>query len=269
MGFLEAFLLGIVQGLAEFLPISSSGHLVIFQKWLGVENHDLAFDVVVHLGTLLSVLTIYRSVIFRIGRELFVLENWKNIKGGVHLALAVVIATIPTAVIGLLFKDFFTDLFSDIRSVGLLMVFTGTVLFATRWLGQKSFSGISEFRQLPQISFIKAFILGFFQALAIAPGVSRSGMTIVGGLFLKENGKDSALFSFLLAIPAILGAALLQLNDLSFAGGDWGYLLVGLVSSYITGVLGLWFILKVIGRGRLEVFAVYMWLVGLAAFWLG
>ncbi len=267
MDVLTAALLGIVQGLAEFLPISSSGHLVLFQKWLGVEQHDLTFDVIVHVGTLFSVLTVYRSVIGKILKDIFLIRNWKNLSGGVHLSVAVVVATVPTAVIGLLFKSEFTRLFSSVQAVGLLMIMTGVLLFATRWLGQRNFDGFGEFSVLPRISFKKAFIIGVLQALAIAPGVSRSGMTIVGGLFLGEKGKSAALFSFLLAIPAILGAAVLQLRNLSFSGDVFGYLVVGLIFSYISGLLGLWLIIRVVGRGRLEVFAFYMWFMGVVALW--
>ena len=129
MDVLTAIVLGIIQGLTEFLPVSSSGHLVIFQKWLGIQEHNLAFDVVVHVGTLFSVLTFYRRIIFKITKDILNPVHWKNRTGGVHLLGAVVVATIPTAVIGVLFRHQFKMIFSNINVVGALMIVTGGFFF--------------------------------------------------------------------------------------------------------------------------------------------
>lgn len=265
LNWIQAFFLGVVQGLTEFLPVSSSGHLVVFQKILEVDNNSLVFDVAVHLGTLLSVVTVYRSQIWKILKDLFAYFKNRQINQGVHLFVVVVIGSIPTALIGFTLKDLFESLFSNLFAVGLFFCVTGVLLFLTR--GRTLASAKDDFSDLSGIEKVtikQALIIGVAQGAAIAPGVSRSGTTIATGILLGVPRKIAALFSFMLSIPAVMGAALLQLKDV--ANLDEGFLVslsVGLVVSYFAGLVGLSGVLHFVKKGRLEVFSVYLWILGI------
>ena len=274
MDFFQAVILGIVQGLTEFLPVSSSGHLVLFQKFLGIEEHSLIFDVAVHLGTLASVITVY----FRFIRNTTV-SGVKSISSGtmspeLKLILFVVAATIPTAVIGLSFKSTFESLFSNIMAVGICLTLTGFLLLLTRGRGEerqqdgKAFLSFS-IEDLTTLSWQKALLIGLAQAGAIAPGISRSGTTIAVAILLGLPRNLAALFSFMLAIPAILGAGILQLKGITHLGPqDIMGLGVGFAVAYVSGLAGLLGVLHFVKKGRLEVFTVYLWILGGACvFW--
>ncbi len=265
MSLLAAVLLGLVQGMTEFLPVSSSGHLVLFQALLGVQQHDLAFDISAHLGTLLSIFTVFHRVILQTLRDLWAGLQERKINSGVRLVLYVVIGSLPTAVIGLGFKESFERLFDSTQAVGFFLLVTGLLLFLTRKkksqdkaLGEE----LSRAEDLQGLSWRKSLVIGVAQGLAIAPGISRSGATIATGLFLNVSRKSAAMFSFMLSIPAILGASLLELKDVDWQSQDLSYLWVGGLSSYIFGLLGLWLVLKLTTQGRLEIFSYYLWVVG-------
>lgn len=269
MSIWEALFLGIVQGLTEFLPISSSGHLVIFQKLLGLAEHDLTYDVVAHLGTLLSVVVVYRKVLGEIGSDLFTSLKSQKMTEGLKLMVFIVLATLPTGLMGLIFKDLFESLFNQLTAVGFFLMVTGVLLFATRRFSGGGFDQVSVQALNSQLSYKKALAIGFFQGLAITPGISRSGTTIATGLFLKLDKNSAALFSFMIAIPAILGAVVLQLRDVQWSAESLGYLGAGFVSAFLFGWLGLSAILAAIRRGRLDIFSVYLWTVGLACILAG
>lgn len=270
MDWLQAIILGIVQGVTEFLPVSSSGHLVIFQKLVGIEQHSLAFDVAAHLGTLCSVITIYFGLIRSVAKETLAFPFRREVTPRVRLAFFVAAGSVPTAVIGLSLKDTFESLFSNLVAVGCFLIVTGTVLFLTR--KSTSADGPTDYRSainIDQLTYQKALLIGVAQGMAIAPGISRSGMTIAAGLFLGLPSNVAAMFSFMLAIPAVLGAGILQLKDVTWSAGVVNSLATGFVVAYISGVVGLWMVLHFVKKGRLQVFSAYLWIVGLSAIWWG
>ncbi len=264
MNQLEAVLLGVIQGLTEFLPISSSGHLVLFQRLVGLTQHDIAFDVVVHLGTLLSVITIYRkTLIDLLGECLLILKAGTRKTERSKLILWIIAGSIPTAIMGLLLKDFFESLFSNLLSVGISLWITGIFLFLTKRVNRTE-SAVTSYdlkQAVETLSLKKALLIGFAQGCAIAPGISRSGMTIAAALFLGVERSTAALFSFLLAIPAVSGAALLELRDVNW-NQNWQSCLTGFLVSYMAGLIGLTLVIRAVKRGRLEIFSPYLLLVG-------
>ena len=273
MDWITAVLLGAVQGLTEFLPVSSSGHLVIGQKFLGVEVHDILFDVVVHVGTLLAVLVVYKNIILDITKDIFRGISAKEMTNGLRVLLYMFIASIPTALIGLSFKDKFEALFHNINAVAYFLAFTGFVLLLQKFLRKNQKEDSMEKIKLDS-SLLEGFhwklavLVGLAQSFAIAPGVSRSGMTISMALILGLSGSQAALFSFLIAIPAILGASLLQLKDASFSLVDWNTMGLGFLSAFVFGYFGLKAVLKLVKKQRLEVFCLYLWILSLSLLFL-
>lgn len=263
MTIFEAFWLGILQGLTEFLPVSSSGHLVIAQAVAGIRNPGIAFEIYVHFGTLLSILVIFRNdlseiIISFIGK----LKSPKTLISGYQedkhyrLLILLLIATIPAGVIGLLFKDFFEATFSDINFVGFALILTGIILFISKFAVNRN----------KEVCRKRALLIGFAQALAIFPGISRSGTSITAAMISGVSGEQSARFSFLLAIPAIAGATLLQLLDISSSGaGNISYVIagVGIVSSFITGTLAISLLMQVMRKGKMHYFSGYCIAAGL------
>lgn len=242
---MKYILLGIIQGLTEFLPVSSSGHLVIFQSLLQLP-HSIAFDVVVHLATALAVVVYFRRDILK----LFTSER--------KMLWLIIIATIPTGLMGLFFKDFFESLFSSVMAVGFFLIITGLVIVLAEWVGKGR-------RQLGEMNFWDAILIGLAQGCAIAPGLSRSGTTISASLGRNLNRTLAARFSFLLSIPAILGAGLLQSKAIIAAGtigiGFWP-LFLGFVAAFISGWLAIKIFMNIIQRTSIRIFAYYCFVLG-------
>jgi len=252
MNIFEAAILGIVQGLTEFLPVSSSGHLVIGQELLNISVPGNAFEVVVHLGTLVSVLIVFWNDIWQLLTSLKSLTTRKYI-------LAIMIGTIPAVIIGLLFKDIITEAFENIRIVAITLMITGVILLSTKLINTKQ----------GDVSIGRGLLVGIAQAMAIIPGISRSGMTISLCLYLGIAPEKAAKFSFLLAIPAIAGAGLLTGLDLmesSEPSLPWSVLIVGFLSSLIVGGVSLKWLLGLIKSGKFYWFGVYCLFVGLLSF---
>lgn len=266
MDLIQSIVLGIIQGITEFLPVSSSGHLVVFQKLLGIENHDLAFDVAAHLGTLLTVFTFYFKTIKTTAKDVLLYPLHKQYTAPVHLFLMMFVASLPTAIIGLTLKDHFEALFSNINAVGVAFLITGLVLFLTRKVGGESeITDLNRVEPIKKMKIWQALVIGFAQSFAITPGISRSGSTIAAGLFVGMDRNTSALFSFMISIPAVLGAGILQLKDISV--WDQSVFLslgTGFLTAYFSGLVGLWGILKVVKKGKLQTFSLYLWLLGSA-----
>lgn len=256
----QAVLLGVVQGLTEFLPVSSDGHLVIFQHLLGLTESQLLLDVMLHLGTLVAVLVVFRDDLILITRALFraIIGNHSPPdRNALRLMFLVITATFPTAIIGLVFKELFESLFASLVAAGAGLLVTGTILWASRY-GSKANKGIDK------ISFMNAFIIGVCQSVAILPGVSRSGTTISVALMMGVERGLAARFSFLLAIPAILGAGILQVGDLTTIEPGMGpVILAGVVISALVGYVALKILLRVLIAGNFSLFAHYCWVVGL------
>ncbi len=249
---LEASILAIVQGLTEFLPVSSSGHLALASTLLDVPEGGLAFDIVLHLGTLVAVFVFYWKDIVALIRGIISREKKSLVLGGTLLA-----GTVPVAIGGLLLGDFIEGLFSNILFVSCALAFTGTVLFFSGRI--KPRSSVNN----PGITFKRGLIVGLAQTIAIFPGVSRSGTTICTGLWAGLSREEAARYSFLLAIPAILGAAAKELPSAS-----WSIPLVNVaIGFFVSAVVGfgaISLLVKFVKQGKLTGFAWYCWTVALA-----
>lgn len=245
---LEAALWGLIQGLTEFLPISSSGHLVLIPALFGQEGPDLATSAILHLGTLAAVLAYFRSDLLQMAKF--------DAPGRKFIGL-LLLGTIPAAAIGLTFGDQIDEMSSNPRWVALALMATGILLIATRFIkiGQREVSAT----EVPDAVFI-----GTIQAFALIPGVSRSGMTISAALSRGYDPVQAARFSFLLGVPAIAGAGLLSLPDL-FEGGLRTELLVGMLVAAVSGYAAIALLLRLMARIGLSPFGVYCIGIGLVA----
>lgn len=269
-GWLQALILGVVQGLTEFLPVSSSGHLVLAQQWLGEGflflQEAVAFDLVLHVGTLLPVLYFYRADLVAIVQSIFRDAPTKHeggpmgwLKADHHrwLAFLVVVATIPTGLMGVGLKDFFESIFHDAATVCGAMFFTGCVLYSTRFFGKAE-------GQKRDFTIGMALLIGLAQGFAITPGISRSGSTIAVALMLGLDRDLAARFSFLLSIPAILGACVLVLKDgVKISPDSFPALGVGFFASMFVGYGALSMLVALVKRGGLHKFAYYLWPVSI------
>ncbi|MCF8070251.1 MAG: undecaprenyl-diphosphatase UppP [Desulfobacterales bacterium] len=265
MDLFQAVVLGIIQGLTEFLPISSSGHLIIFQHLFGLTEPALFFDISLHVGTLIAVIVFFRRDIRNILSALQKLIINNSQFSAVHenpdirITFLIILGSVPTAIIGLFFKNIADRIFSSVTLTGIMLLITGLFLWSTRWIKKTG-------KDVLKVSVLKAFIIGTVQGLAILPGISRSGSTIVAGLFLGLNRETAAKYSFLLSIPAIIGAEILSLKDLfnDSAVLDLATCL-GTVAAGITGYCSLKLLLFIIKKGKLHLFAPYCWLAGVVA----
>jgi len=255
---LGALFLGLLQGLTEFLPVSSSGHLVLFQQFFDIGDDEVLFDLVLHLGTLVPILWFYRRDVGGIARDAVSGEAPFLQRDGVRLLLFIAVASVPTALIGLLFEDLFEALFARPAVLVVTFSITGALLFASR----RYLSGDIGLRQLGAK---EALILGLAQGLAITPGISRSGTTISVALMLGLNRELAARFSFLMSVPAILGAVVLRGRDVDLAGLDWAMLGTGGLAAMVSGYAALVLLVGLVKRGHLSRFAWYCWFAAAAA----
>jgi len=258
MDFWRAIELGLVQGLTEFLPVSSSGHLVLAEHLLGVDPPGISFEVVLHLGTLLAVLVYFRHRLWDIGQDLVQRRTVANRHDGRKYFLALVIGTIPAGVAGILFKDQVEAAFSAPKAAAAFLLVTGVFLLATR---------LARGMQRP-LTLPRAFLVGCAQAVALLPGISRSGSTMSAAMGLGISPAAAAEFSFILSIPAILGATVLSVGE-ALAEGISGpiaavYALGGCVAALV-GYASLWLLFGMIKKGRFWWFGVYCLVVGIAS----
>ena len=265
MDIIKAIILGIVQGLTEFLPISSSGHLVLAAEFLNFHEEGVAFEVFVHLGTLLSVLIAFRADIINMITAPFKIWWHKNqnpeIREYALWDLYIIVGTLPAAAIGLAFKDLIESFFSNIVLVIFMLFITGTFLLIS-----------AKFKkQDGHVTLLRSFIIGCAQACAILPGISRSGATIVTGMAIGVEREKAARFSFILSIPAILGAGVLKINDLansSISQMEVVYFLAGALAAFVSGYAAILWLMNLIKKGRLHHFSYYCYgLVILALLW--
>lgn len=260
MSAFQAIILGILQGLTEFLPVSSSGHLVLVPWLLGWEKADLTFDTMVHLGTLLAVVVYFRADIWQIIWGVLATLRDRSLENSYgRLGWLIVLGSIPAAVAGLLFEDFFEALFGSPLIAACLILVTGLILFLSERMSQRS-------REIESMGVKDSLLIGLAQAGAIAPGISRSGSTIAMALALNISREAAARFSFLLALPIILGAGLLKLKDTIEAGvsnSEISLLVIGFVTAAISGYACVTFLLAYIKRRSLYVFTAYCWAFGL------
>ncbi len=267
MTILKAIILGIIQGLTEFLPVSSSGHLAVAQQLLKVpEDRILFFTIMLHIGTLFSIFFVYSEDIamiiiefFRLIKETAMGKGFKINNEHRRLGVFIIIATIPTGLMGILFGNIFESFFSSTLIIGVALIITGTLL----WLAERFNRGN---RNVQDMHWLDATIVGIFQGLAITPGLSRSGSTIVGSLFRGFNKELATKFSFLVSIPAILGAAILEFkNVLKFGTGDisMGVTIAGILAAFISGLFAIRALINLIKKEKLYYFSFYTWAAGL------
>jgi undecaprenyl-diphosphatase len=248
---LQAILLGILQGLTEFLPVSSSGHLELFKYFLGFEpESSLMFTVVVHFATALSTLVVFRKDVWEIISKIGKKEER-------NFALMIVISMIPAALVGVFLDDWLEVLFQEqIILVSMMLIVTGLLLIYT----DKQVNNTSE------VTFKKAFIIGIAQAIAILPGISRSGATIATSVFLKIDRHKAARFSFLMVVPLIFGKMAKDLleGDFDSTNGEMSLLIAGFISAFIVGLIACIWMIKLVVKARLRYFGYYCF--GLAVF---
>ena len=260
----SAMFLGVVQGVTEYLPVSSSGHLTLAQHLLGFTEPEIFFDIVLHIGTLAAVTWYYRQSLFSSIME--TVGGLRSIAGGgstkalmaesegFRLWALVFIALIPTGIIGLSMKKWFEAMFEQPALVGVMLIITGVILFLTRFSRQKG-AGILD------MSIMAALAVGAVQGLAVAPGVSRSGATICVALFLGVERETAARFSFILSIPAVLGALILKMRE-DLGDVAPAAMATGFVTSTVVGYLCLALLIFIIKQGKLSWFSAYCVAVG-------
>lgn len=275
MTILEAIVLGVLQGLTEFLPVSSSGHLVLMQHFLGIKESQLFFDVMLHFGTLGAVIIVYYRLIGSLVRTgfstLFQPDFYRHpqltTNNTPHLKLLwfLLLGSIPTGLIAILFKDSLEAIFDKPMVVSSMLIITGLILQLSRLRQKRRQTGTP----------LQAWhtpLVGAVQGLAIIPGISRSGSTISIALLLGLSPQVAAQYSFLLSIPAILGAVVLKLKDVGEITISSTAIIVGTLTSFIVGYIALRFLLAILNRGKFSIFSYYCFALGTVAamsIWLG
>ncbi len=258
--------MGIIQGITEFLPVSSSGHLVIFQKLFKFDPPSIFFEVLVHFGTLLAIAIVFHK---ELGEMFSSLIRWiqsgfkkpvsasdesRNLK----MIQMILVATVITCILGFTFKDYVEKSFTSVKLTGFMLLITGLILLSSRFIQDKSF------KDLGKMSFSNSVIIGIAQTLALLPGISRAGTTISTGMFLKLERDLAARFSFFIAIPAVLGAVALKSLDLT--PQDFKMLpslLPGFIASIVTGVLAIKILLRHISGGKFWLYSFWCFTAGL------
>ena len=271
MTLFESIILGLVQGLAEFLPISSSGHLAALQYIFGIDGSNvLTCTVMLHFGTLVAIFVVYWKDIVDLVKELFATIKDICTGQGVQvnkndtrkLGFMIITASVPTAIIGLLLNDFFESLYARMTVIGVCLIITGCGLFfAERYGGGK--------RTIKDMNFRNAFFIGLCQSVAIMPGISRSGATMIGGLACKFDRAFAVRYAFLISIPSVLGAFLLEVPEAvrsvsDGTGMSLGVMLAGIAVAAVSGYAAIKVMIKAVTNKKLMYFSVYTWIAGAA-----
>lgn len=268
MSIIEAILLGLVQGLTEFLPVSSSGHLVLLQSFMGLADTNFAFTLMLHLGTFLAVVIAYfdsvKNMIIEFFKMLFDLITFK----GPHLEkskyrkyiIYIIIGSIPAGIVGVLFDDYFEAIFANVTVVAFTLLITGGILIGAEYLMQRG----KNKKEIENLGYWNALSVGVFQMCAIMPGVSRSGSTIFAGLLSGLKREDAVEFAFLLSLPASLGSLLLNLNDVAHMTQAISWLPVGIgfFVSMVVGYFSIRLLNAMVKKGSLVPFAIYCFAIG-------
>jgi undecaprenyl-diphosphatase len=251
---IKAIILGIIQGLTEFLPVSSSGHLVIFSELLGFKEQGIAFEVFLHLGTLVAVLIYFRKEIVQLLIAPYQIwikkDGTEENKEYLNWDIQIIIATIPAVIIGLAFKDQIEAAFSNVFMVYFMLIITGLLMFSIPYIKQRD----------NKITVKRSFLIGMAQAFAILPGISRSGSTIFTGVIQGIKSETAAKFSFLMSVPVILGAVILKTKDLLEvppSSAEMMNLIVGTIASAIAGYFAIIWIMDFVKKGKLQWFGYY------------
>lgn len=271
MGYIEAIVLGLVQGLSEFLPISSSGHLALLEKLFEIKEESvLFFAVLLHIGTLVSIFIVYHEDIYALIKELGLL--FKDIFSGKglrieerpirKLGIMIIVSSIPTAIMGLLFSNFIDKVFGSLIVISICWIITGFILFFSEKLKSNS-------KEIEGMKYRNAIFIGICQGLAIMPGISRSGSTIVGSLVTGLKREFAVEFAFLISIPAILGSAILEFPKAIKAGIDpstIGPMIVGFLVAAISGYFAITTMIRIVSKHKMIYFSYYVWVIGVGTF---
>lgn len=271
MGYIEAIVLGLVQGLSEFLPISSSGHLALLENLFEIrEESVLFFAVLLHIGTLVSIFIVYHEDIYALIKELGLL--FKDIFSGKglrieerpirKLGIMIIVSSIPTAIMGLLFSNFIDKVFGSLIVISICWIITGFILFFSEKLKTNS-------KEIEGMKYRNAIFIGICQGLAIMPGISRSGSTIVGSLVTGLKREFAVEFAFLISIPAILGSAILEFPKAIKAGIDpstIGPMIVGFLVAAISGYFAITTMIRIVSKHKMIYFSYYVWVIGVGTF---
>ena len=271
MGYIEAIILGLVQGLSEFLPISSSGHLALLENLFEIkEDSVIFFAVLLHIGTLVSIFIVYREDIYALIKELFLL--FKDIFTGKglrieerpirKLGIMIIVSSIPTAIMGLLFSDYIDRIFGSLTVISICWIITGFILLFSEKLNNNK-------KEIEGMKYRNAIFVGICQGLAIMPGISRSGSTIVGSLVTGLKREFAVEFAFLISIPAILGSAILEFPKAIKAGiepSTIGPMIVGFLVAAISGYFAITTMIRIVSKHRMRYFSYYVWILGVGTF---
>jgi undecaprenyl-diphosphatase len=258
MNLLESIILGIIQGLTEFLPVSSSGHLELGKALLKINlENNLLFSIIVHCATTLSTIFVFRDDIFQIIKDILKFK-WNE---STQFAVKIVLSMIPVGLVGLIFKDTIEGFFQgDIKLVGFMLCLTGVLLLFTHFIRN---------REGGEVTFWRAFVIGLAQAVAIMPGISRSGATIATAILIGTTRAKAARFSFLMVIPPIIGATLLEVKDYleqpSAPDMSITILSAGFIAAFVTGLFACKLMIDLVKKGKLIYFAIYCLVVGIAS----
>ncbi len=267
MSIIDSIFLGIVQGLTEFLPVSSSGHLAVMKYFLELKDVPILFDVILHVGTLIVVLIFFRRRIAAILVSIFHLivgERSEEDRENLWLTVLIIFATLVTGIVGVFLSNYENTFTRNMPFVSLMFLLTAVILL----VGGRRKLPEGEAKGYKKLSIGNSLLVGLAQGIGVLPGISRSGITISSSLFLGMEREKAAEFSFLISIPAILGAVILELKDIGrlIKLVSVTNLLVGFVTSFITGYLALAFLVRIVKRGRIYVFSFYLVPLGITVF---
>ncbi|HDT12137.1 MAG TPA: undecaprenyl-diphosphate phosphatase [Candidatus Marinimicrobia bacterium] len=260
MTYLEVIVISVVQGLTEFLPVSSSGHLVLTSSLFSVHEPGITLEIALHFGTFMSVLVVFWKDIMNILTAFFsqiwkiskIPENYRN-NESFRISLLVIISMIPAMLAGLFLRDMIEGLFKSVQAVGIALIVTGILLFFTQWA--------PRLNKRPGIGNI--VLMGIFQAFALIPGISRSGSTITAGLLAGLDREKVAKLSFIMALPLIVGATIMEVPQISHGEGvEIFKLLLGMIIAFVSGIFALKWLIRILIRGRLSAFSYYCVLLG-------
>ena len=263
MNLIQAIVLGLVQGLTEFLPVSSSGHLVLIPYLFNWTAQDISFDVALHFGTALAVLIFFSKdwiqMLLGLKNDLVDgrISNYNSLRHETKQLITIFLVAIPVGIVGILFEDYIEELFRNPSSVAIMLIVFSVVMYLAEQVYKRSQVHTKE------ISFLNALLISLSQILALIPGTSRSGVTISTGLFRNIERDSVAKFSFLLATPIILGATVLKLPDLISSSANINYLIIGVLTSFISGFLAIGFLIKYLKQNTLNLFIIYRIILGI------
>ena len=263
--FIQAIILGIVQGLTEFIPVSSSAHLVLVPWLLGWPDAGFLFDTILHWGTLVALIVVFWRDYLKLIAGWFRTIGQRSLADpDGRLAWLIILGTIPAVITGLLLKDYIESLFTSARAVGFFMLVTAALLA----LSEQILKRWQQQRTITEIRWLDALFIGCFQAIALAPGISRSGSTMAAGLMRGIRRTDAARFSFLLGTPAFLGAPLLQMadivtGDVPIASISWLPLIAGFLAAAVVGIIAIRWLLRYLANHSFYIFSIYCLVVGL------